>query len=81
MLLESEESCRTGALDNVISQILVDFKQHDYEAWKWRFENTFNIELDTVLKVMLSSTPNISGFVVNTQMCMFQRQMFPVSMF
>lgn len=61
-LLEGEESWRTGALDNAISQILVDLKPHDYQAWKWRFEDTFSIELDTALKVMLSSNPNVSGF-------------------
>lgn len=58
-LLEGEESWRTGALDNAVSQILVDLKPHDYEAWKWRFEDAFGIELDTVLKVMDSSTPMI----------------------
>lgn len=52
-LLEGEDRWRTGALDNAISQILVDLKQHDYEAWKWRFEDTFNVELDTVLKVLI----------------------------
>lgn len=50
-LLEGEDRWRTGALDNAISQILVDLKPHDYEAWKWRFEDTFGVELDTVLKV------------------------------
>lgn len=58
-LLEGEESWRTGALDNAVSQILVDLKPHDYEAWKWRFEDAFGIELDTVLKVMRSSAPVI----------------------
>lgn len=52
-LLDGEESWRTGALDNAISQILVDLRPHDYEAWKWRFEDTFGVELDTVLKVGL----------------------------
>lgn len=52
-LLEGEDRWRTGALDNALSQILVDFKQHDYEAWKWRFEDSFGVELDTVLKVLI----------------------------
>lgn len=81
-LLEGEDSWRTGALDNAISQILLDLKPHDYQAWKWRFEDTFCIELDTVLKVMLSSAPNISVFVVNVpKFAFFPGQMFPVSMF
>ena len=52
-LLEGEDSWRTGALDNALSQILVDLRPHDYEAWKWRFEDTFGVELDTLLKVSL----------------------------
>ncbi|KAK5869854.1 hypothetical protein PBY51_024542 [Eleginops maclovinus] len=52
-LLEGEDSWRTGALDNAISQILVDLRPHDYEAWKWRFEDSFGVELDTVLKMGL----------------------------
>uniref|UniRef100_H3DDM9 Chloride channel CLIC-like protein 1 n=1 Tax=Tetraodon nigroviridis TaxID=99883 RepID=H3DDM9_TETNG len=52
-LVDGEESWRTGALDNAVSQILVDLKPHDYEAWKWRFEDTFHIDLDTVLKLGL----------------------------
>lgn len=55
-LLEGEDRWRTGALDNAISQILVDLKPHDYEAWKWRFEDTFGVELDTVLKVSFFSS-------------------------
>ena len=50
-LLDGEDRWRTGALDNAVSQILVDLKPHNYEAWKWRFEDTFGVELDTVLKV------------------------------
>uniref|UniRef100_A0A1A8MGV5 Chloride channel CLIC-like protein 1 n=2 Tax=Nothobranchius pienaari TaxID=704102 RepID=A0A1A8MGV5_9TELE len=50
-LLEGEDRWRTGALDNAVSQILVDFKVHDYEAWRWRFEDTFGVEIDMVLKV------------------------------
>ncbi|TNN69104.1 Chloride channel CLIC-like protein 1 [Liparis tanakae] len=50
-LLEGEDRWRTGALDNAISQILVDLKPHDYEAWKWHFEDTFGLELDTLLKM------------------------------
>ncbi|KAM4549209.1 chloride channel CLIC-like protein 1 isoform 2-T2 [Odontesthes bonariensis] len=50
-LLEGEDRWRTGALDNAVSQILVDLKHHDYEAWKWHFEDTFGVELDTLLKI------------------------------
>lgn len=53
-VLEGKESGRTGPLDNAISQILVDLRRHDFEAWKWRFEDTFGVEIDTVLKIGLS---------------------------
>ncbi|XP_051232353.1 chloride channel CLIC-like protein 1 isoform X2 [Dicentrarchus labrax] len=52
-LLDGEDSWRTGALDNAISQILVDLKPHDYEAWRWRFEDSFGVEIDTVIKIGL----------------------------
>ncbi|XP_053740563.1 chloride channel CLIC-like protein 1 isoform X2 [Synchiropus splendidus] len=52
-ILDDKESRRTGALDDVLSQILVDLRPHDYEAWKWRFEDTFGLELDTLLKMAL----------------------------
>ncbi|XP_035997057.1 chloride channel CLIC-like protein 1 isoform X2 [Fundulus heteroclitus] len=52
-LLDGEDRWRTGALDSAISQILVDIKPLDYETWKWRFEDTFGVELDTVVKVAL----------------------------
>ncbi|KAM8875381.1 chloride channel CLIC-like protein 1 [Spinachia spinachia] len=52
-LLDAEDGWRAGALDNAVSQILVDLKPHDYETWKWRFEDTFGLELDTLLKVGL----------------------------
>ncbi|XP_041862972.1 chloride channel CLIC-like protein 1 isoform X2 [Melanotaenia boesemani] len=50
-LLEGEDRWRTGALDNAVSHILVDLKPHDYEVWKWHFEDSFGVELDTVLKI------------------------------
>ncbi|XP_029285201.1 chloride channel CLIC-like protein 1 isoform X2 [Cottoperca gobio] len=51
--LEGEDIWRTGALDDAISQILVDLRPHNYETWTWRFEDTFGVELDTLLKVGL----------------------------
>lgn len=48
-LLDGEDSFRTGALD----KILVDLRPHDYEVWKWHFEDTFGVELDTLLKLGL----------------------------
>ncbi|XP_062412293.1 chloride channel CLIC-like protein 1 [Sardina pilchardus] len=47
------ETWTTGSVDDALSKILVDFKPHDYEAWKWHFEDTFGVELDTVLKTSM----------------------------
>ncbi|TKS74657.1 Chloride channel CLIC-like protein 1 [Collichthys lucidus] len=52
--LEGQDSSRPGALDNAVSQILVELRAHDYEAWKWRFEDSFGVELDTVFKMGMS---------------------------
>ncbi|XP_034035807.1 chloride channel CLIC-like protein 1 [Thalassophryne amazonica] len=63
--LEGEDSWRTGALDSAISQILVDFRPHNYEAWKWHFEDTFGVELDTLLKIGLFGM--IISIIIATQ--------------
>ncbi|KAM6938689.1 chloride channel CLIC-like protein 1 [Lycodopsis pacificus] len=39
--------------NEVYEWILVDLRPHDYEAWKWHFEDTFGVELDTLLKMGL----------------------------
>ncbi|XP_043078308.1 chloride channel CLIC-like protein 1 [Puntigrus tetrazona] len=52
-LLNEENDWTTGAMDEALSQILVRFKLHDREAWKWRSEDTFYVDADTALKVSL----------------------------
>ncbi|XP_062307001.1 chloride channel CLIC-like protein 1 [Osmerus eperlanus] len=52
-LLDGIESWRTGALDDALSQILVDLKPHDYEAWRWHFEDTFGVEVFTVIQMLV----------------------------
>ncbi|XP_028666908.2 chloride channel CLIC-like protein 1 isoform X7 [Erpetoichthys calabaricus] len=47
------ESWKPAVMDEALSHILVNFKPHDYEAWKWRFEDTFGIELEALLKVLM----------------------------
>ena len=49
--LESGESWRQGAMDDLLSQLLIDVKTLDFEVWVWRFEDVFGVEIDTVLKV------------------------------
>ncbi|XP_043941994.1 chloride channel CLIC-like protein 1 isoform X2 [Protopterus annectens] len=43
---------KSGLLDEALSSVLVDFKLHDPEAWRWKFEDTFGIELHTLLMVL-----------------------------
>ncbi|XP_010865338.2 chloride channel CLIC-like protein 1 isoform X3 [Esox lucius] len=50
-LLKGMDSWRTGALDDALSQILVELKPHDYEAWRWHFEDTFGVEVNTIIKM------------------------------
>nr|XP_055072806.1 chloride channel CLIC-like protein 1 isoform X1 [Misgurnus anguillicaudatus] len=52
-LLKEDNDWTTGAMDDALSQVLVKFKHHDPEKWKWRFEDTFYVEVDTVLKILL----------------------------
>lgn len=52
-LVNDDNGWRTGALDDALSQILINFKLHDHEAWKWHFEDTFGVELSTVSKVKI----------------------------
>ncbi|XP_024281527.1 chloride channel CLIC-like protein 1 [Oncorhynchus tshawytscha] len=52
-LLEGMDTCRMGDLDDALSQILVDLKPHELEASRWHFEDTFGVEIDTVMKVFV----------------------------
>ncbi|XP_021487376.1 chloride channel CLIC-like protein 1 isoform X1 [Meriones unguiculatus] len=49
----SGEEWKPGALDDALSDILINFKCHDSEAWKWRFEDSFGIDPYSVLMVLL----------------------------
>ncbi|XP_029410557.1 chloride channel CLIC-like protein 1 isoform X2 [Nannospalax galili] len=40
----SGEEWKPGALDEALSDILINFKRHDFEAWKWRFEDSFGVD-------------------------------------
>uniref|UniRef100_UPI00398E9D58 chloride channel CLIC-like protein 1 isoform X2 n=1 Tax=Pristiophorus japonicus TaxID=55135 RepID=UPI00398E9D58 len=42
--LLSGKAWKPGALDDALSKLLINFKYHDHEAWKWRFEDTFGVE-------------------------------------
>ncbi|XP_004637049.1 chloride channel CLIC-like protein 1 [Octodon degus] len=47
------EDWKPGALDDALSEILINFKFHDLETWKWRFEDSFGVDAHSVLMVLL----------------------------
>ncbi|NWX66294.1 CLCC1 protein, partial [Promerops cafer] len=49
----SEEAWQPGALDEALSDILVNFKHHDDQAWRWRFEDAFGIGLYDLFLLLL----------------------------
>ncbi|XP_047395483.1 chloride channel CLIC-like protein 1 isoform X3 [Sciurus carolinensis] len=49
----SGEEWKPGALDDALSDILINFKFHDFETWKWRFEDSFGVDPYNVLMVLL----------------------------
>ncbi|XP_050757316.1 chloride channel CLIC-like protein 1 [Gymnogyps californianus] len=49
----NEETWQSGAVDDALSDILINFKHHDYKAWHWRFEDTFGIELYNMFLILL----------------------------
>lgn len=49
----SGEEWKPGALDDALSDILINFKCHDSEAWKWRFEDSFGVDAYNAFMVLL----------------------------
>uniref|UniRef100_A0A6J0SZ12 Chloride channel CLIC-like protein 1 n=2 Tax=Pogona vitticeps TaxID=103695 RepID=A0A6J0SZ12_9SAUR len=49
----NEEGWKSAALDDALSDILINFRHHDYEAWKWKFEDSFGVDPYNVFMVLL----------------------------
>ncbi|NXC09301.1 CLCC1 protein, partial [Orthonyx spaldingii] len=49
----SEEAWQPGAMDEALSDILINFKHHDDQAWRWRFEDAFGIDLYNLFLLLL----------------------------
>ncbi|XP_077784532.1 chloride channel CLIC-like protein 1 isoform X3 [Podarcis muralis] len=47
----NEEGWKSAALDDALSDILINFKHHDAEVWKWKFEDTFGADAYNVFMV------------------------------
>ncbi|XP_026556227.1 chloride channel CLIC-like protein 1 [Pseudonaja textilis] len=48
-----EEGWKSASLDEAVNSILIGCRPHDYEAWKWKFEDTFGVDLYNVFMVLL----------------------------
>ncbi|NWV13173.1 CLCC1 protein, partial [Ptilonorhynchus violaceus] len=49
----NEEAWQPGAMDDALSDILINFKHHDDQAWQWRFEDAFGIDLYNLFLLLL----------------------------
>ncbi|XP_062438146.1 chloride channel CLIC-like protein 1 isoform X2 [Rhea pennata] len=49
----NEDTWQSGAVDDALSDILINFKHHDYKAWHWRFEDTFGIDPYNMFMILL----------------------------
>ncbi|XP_035393464.1 chloride channel CLIC-like protein 1 [Cygnus atratus] len=49
----NEETWQSGAVDDALSDILINFKHHDGKAWHWSFEDTFGIDLYNMFMILL----------------------------
>ncbi|XP_069497951.1 chloride channel CLIC-like protein 1 isoform X2 [Ambystoma mexicanum] len=47
------EDSKPGALDDSLTDILINFKHHDIEAWKWKFEDYFGIDPYNLFLILL----------------------------
>ncbi|XP_033007354.1 chloride channel CLIC-like protein 1 isoform X5 [Lacerta agilis] len=47
----NEEGWKSAALDDALSDILINFRHHDAEVWKWKFEDTFGADAYNVFMV------------------------------
>lgn len=60
------EDWKPGALDDALSDILVNFKFHDFEAWKWRFKDAFGVDPYNVLMVRWDEVDRLTVSFLDT---------------
>lgn len=59
----SGEDWTPGALDEALSDILINFKLHDFEKWKWQFEDSFGVDPYDVFMVSWDEGGMINRFL------------------
>ncbi|XP_064416055.1 chloride channel CLIC-like protein 1 isoform X4 [Latimeria chalumnae] len=47
----NDENWKSAAMDDALGEILVNFKYHDYEAWKWKAEDVIGVDIPTLLMI------------------------------
>uniref|UniRef100_A0A8C4QAM1 Chloride channel CLIC-like protein 1 n=1 Tax=Eptatretus burgeri TaxID=7764 RepID=A0A8C4QAM1_EPTBU len=52
-------------LNNLLDKLLIDFQPHDPESWHWSFEDTFHVELSTLLCISILSIV----FCISNELC------------
>uniref|UniRef100_V9KJ40 Chloride channel CLIC-like protein 1 n=1 Tax=Callorhinchus milii TaxID=7868 RepID=V9KJ40_CALMI len=62
----SNENWKAGAMDDALSKILINFKNHDPDIWKWRFEDTFGVDSMTVF--LLSASFACVALIITTEL-------------
>lgn len=58
----SGEDWKPGALDDALSDILINFKFHDFEVWKWQFEDYFGVDPYNVFMVSWDKAYMVNSF-------------------
>ncbi|XP_041064062.1 chloride channel CLIC-like protein 1 isoform X3 [Carcharodon carcharias] len=66
----SGKAWKAGALDDALSKLLINFKFHDHEAWKWSFEDTFGVDpLTAFLTAFAKRQANFAKLQLDKPMC------------
>ncbi|XP_048458159.1 chloride channel CLIC-like protein 1 isoform X5 [Rhincodon typus] len=66
----SDKAWKAGALDDALSKILINFKFHDHERWKWRFEDTFHVDPFTAITTAFAKRQaNFAKLQLDKPMC------------
>ncbi|XP_037354801.1 chloride channel CLIC-like protein 1 [Talpa occidentalis] len=64
------EEWKPGALDDALSDILINFKVHNFERWKWRFEDYFGVDPYDVFMVLLCLLCVVMLIMAAAKLCM-----------
>lgn len=75
----SGEDWKPGALDDALSDILINFKFHNFETWKWQFEDSFGVDPYNVFMVRWDEGDMINMFLFLTCFCFLKHLKNPTT--